>query len=81
MAKVENAYNCDCCHQLFRYGDTYAQEPKGVEFKLMVGSRYGGSDSPKWTFNHVCDPCRAKLIEAIKAVAGEPTDAAKPEEA
>lgn len=76
MAKIENAYDCDCCHQLFRHGDGYREKPKGMELKLSIGE-YGRINSPQWTLAQVCDPCREKLTEAIKSIAGEPTDTPK----
>jgi hypothetical protein len=73
MMKIENAYDCDCCHQLFRHGDGYREKPKGMEIQLSIGE-YGRINSPQWSLAQVCDSCREKLDVAIRAVAGEPSD-------
>ncbi len=77
MSKINNAYECDCCHELFRVGDPYdANAARGIDLALSVG-RYGATESPAWHYEQVCDPCRKKVVEAIRAAIGAPTDEPK----
>jgi hypothetical protein len=78
MAKVQNAYECDACHQLFQAGERYdSNGAKGADLQLGKGA-YGLVGSPRWDFDHVCDSCRRQLSDAITSIVGRPTDEPEP---
>ncbi len=79
MSKIQNAYECDACHALFQCGDKYdSNAAKGMDLRLKTG-QFGSNDAPRWDYDHVCDSCRRKAIDALRAVLGKPTDEPDPD--